>query len=69
MRETPLIHASLGRMLTVGRVSFFAVLTACLFGLSACAKAPLHHQESFVFGTRVEILIAGMEEVRARLPG
>jgi thiamine biosynthesis lipoprotein len=26
----------------------------------------LHHQESYVFGTRVEILVAGVEEARAR---
>lgn len=37
----------------------------CLF-LSACGRAPLHHQESFVFGTRVEILIAGLDESKAR---
>ena len=36
------------------------------FLLSACGKAPLHYQESFVFGTRVEILVAGLEEARAR---
>ncbi len=34
--------------------------------LSACSKAPLHQQESFVFGTRVEILIAGLDEAKAR---
>ena len=34
--------------------------------LSACSKAPLHYQESFVFGTRVEILVAGLEEARAQ---
>ena len=34
--------------------------------LSACGKAPLYHQESFVFGTRVEILIAGLDEEKAR---
>lgn len=34
--------------------------------LAACGKAPLHQQESFVFGTRVEILIAGLEEAQAR---
>ena len=34
--------------------------------LAACGKAPLHQQESFVFGTRVEILIAGLDEVQAR---
>ena len=34
--------------------------------LAACGKAPLHQQESFVFGTRVEILIAGLDDARAR---
>jgi len=46
-------------------------LVSALFGLvllflSACGKAPVHHQESFVFGTRVEILVAGLEEAQAR---
>jgi len=34
--------------------------------ITACGKAPLHQQESFVFGTRVEVLIAGLEETQAR---
>jgi thiamine biosynthesis lipoprotein len=34
--------------------------------LSACGKAPLYQQESFVFGTRVELLIAGIDEAQAR---
>ena len=42
------------------------LLVAMFFALSACTKAPLHQQESFVFGTRVEIRIAGMEEAQAR---
>ena len=37
-----------------------------LLGLAACGKAPLHQQESFVFGTRVEVLIAGLEDAKAR---
>ena len=37
-----------------------------LLALTACTKAPLHHQESFVFGTRVEVLIAGLDEAQAR---
>jgi len=41
-------------------------LAALVFLLAACAKAPLHHQESFVFGTRVEVLIAGLDEAQAR---
>ncbi len=34
--------------------------------LVACRQAPLYQQESFVFGTRVEILIAGLPEAKAR---
>lgn len=34
--------------------------------LAACGGAPLHHQEAFVFGTRVEVLIAGLPEAEAR---
>ena len=42
------------------------LLAALVLVLSACSKAPLHQQESFVFGTRVEILIAGLDEAQAR---
>ena len=42
------------------------LLVAMFFALSACTKAPLHQQESFVFGTRVEIRIAGLKEAQAR---
>lgn len=45
------------------RLVFLAALLLCL---AACGKAPLHHQESFVFGTRVEVLIAGLDEAQAR---
>ena len=35
--------------------------------LGGCSKtAPLHQQESFVFGTRVEVLVWGVEEAKAR---
>ncbi|EXI74368.1 MAG TPA: FAD:protein FMN transferase [Candidatus Accumulibacter phosphatis] len=34
--------------------------------LAACSRAPLHQQEAFVFGTRVEVLIAGLPEAQAR---
>ena len=43
-----------------------ALLGLALLFLAACGKAPVHHQESFVFGTRVEILVAGLDEARAR---
>ena len=42
-------------------LALFFVLT-----LASCAKAPLYRQESFVFGTRVELLIAGLETAQAR---
>jgi thiamine biosynthesis lipoprotein len=42
-----------------------SLLAAVVFFLAACGR-PLHQQESFVFGTRVEILIAGLDEARAR---
>lgn len=42
------------------------ILCLVTFLVSACGKAPLHRQESFVFGTRVEILIAGADEAKAR---
>lgn len=46
------------------RLTLLALL-ALLLG--ACGtKTPLHQQESFVFGTRVEILIAGLDEAHAR---
>lgn len=34
--------------------------------LSACGKPPVQQQESFVFGTRVEVLVAGESEAKAR---
>ena len=43
-----------------------ALLFALILGLTACGKAPLHQQESFVFGTRIEILVAGLDEAKAR---
>lgn len=42
------------------------ILALLLAALTACGKPPLHQQESFVFGTRVEILIAGVDEAKAR---
>lgn len=37
----------------------------CLF-LAACSKAPLTQQEAYVFGTRVEVLVAAVPEAEAR---
>ena len=48
------------------RARLIALTGLLLLFLTACGKAPLHQQESFVFGTRVEILIAGLDEARAR---
>ena len=43
-----------------------ALAALLILWLAACGKPPLHHQESFVFGTRVEVLIAGLDEAQAR---
>ena len=48
------------------RRCFLTLLLAWVLILAGCARAPLYQQESFVFGTRVEILIAGLDESRAR---
>jgi thiamine biosynthesis lipoprotein len=42
------------------------ILTLLLSLLAGCGKAPLLQQESFVFGTRVELLIAGLPDQQAR---
>ena len=42
------------------------ILLALLALLGACTKAPILQQESFVFGTRVEIIIAGLPEAQSR---
>ncbi|HRF72357.1 MAG TPA: FAD:protein FMN transferase [Accumulibacter sp.] len=42
------------------------LLLVLVWGLAACGKAPLHQQQAFVFGTRVEVLIAGLPEAVAR---
>ena len=46
----------------------FSLSVLCLGALllNACGKPPLHQQESYVFGTRVELLIAGVAESQAR---
>ncbi|CAG0969158.1 FAD:protein FMN transferase [Rhodocyclaceae bacterium] len=44
---------------------WLALLAVCL--LAACQRGPqLHSQESYVFGTRVEVLVWGAEEAQAR---
>ena len=50
----------------IRKLRTFLSLCCLVWLLAACGKAPLHHQESFVFGTRVEILVAGLDEARAR---
>ncbi|SBT06908.1 ApbE family lipoprotein [Candidatus Accumulibacter aalborgensis] len=48
------------------RGSRLGLLIIVFCALAACSRAPLHHQEAFVFGTRVEVLIAGLPEAEAR---
>ncbi|MDR1935615.1 MAG: FAD:protein FMN transferase [Candidatus Accumulibacter sp.] len=45
--------------------SLFPLLLLLLL-LAACGRPALYRQESYVFGTRVEILVAGVDEARAR---
>ena len=46
----------------------FLTLFALLFALAGCAKeTPVHREQSFVFGTMVEVTIAGEDEARARV--
>jgi len=42
------------------------VLALLLLALAGCAKPPLYTQESYVFGTRVEVSIYGEPEANAR---
>jgi len=42
------------------------LLFLLVLGLSACGKEPLYQQESYVFGTRVEVTIYGEKDERAR---
>lgn len=56
------------------RLSAWRSLCCALLALLAllpagCGPAPPLHQESFVFGTRVELLIAGVPEEQARAAG
>lgn len=46
--------------------SWFLVFALFPLLLAACRRPALHRQESYVFGTRVEILVAGVEEAKAR---
>lgn len=46
-------------------ITLFAL--ACLATLAGCSKeAPVHREQSFVFGTMVEVTIAGESEARAK---
>jgi len=42
------------------------VLALLFLSLTACSRNQLHSQESFVFGTRVEVLVWGAQEASAR---
>ncbi len=43
----------------------FLTLLAALFLLAACSRPAVHHREAFVFGTRVEILVAEADAARS----
>ena len=42
------------------------VATLGVLSLVACQPAPPHHEESYVFGTRIDVQIAGLPETQAR---
>ena len=42
------------------------VIVLCCALLAGCARETVHQQESFVFGTRVEVLVADADEASAR---
>lgn len=48
-------------------LTFLLATFVLLFALAGCAKeTPVHREQSFVFGTMVEVTISGEEEARAR---
>lgn len=49
-------------------IRWLALCLAAMF-LAACGPSPPWRQESFVFGTRVELLISGVPETQARAAG
>lgn len=50
----------------ISRFTSWLILGSMLLGLSGCGKEALHQQQSYVFGTLVEISIYGEEEARAK---
>ncbi len=44
----------------------FGLTLFILFCLGSCSKPPLHREEAYVFGTRVEVLVAALPEAQAR---
>lgn len=48
------------------KVIFHAAILAAVFILSACTKETVYQEEGFVFGTRVEISIVGVDEKLSR---
>jgi thiamine biosynthesis lipoprotein len=48
------------------RISLWLMVFIVFPLLPACQRSPLYRQESYVFGTRVEILVAGVDEAQAR---
>ena len=49
-----------------GRVSLFVAFLAAILVLVACTKEPIYRQQSYVFGTLVEVTIWGENEPRAQ---
>jgi FAD:protein FMN transferase len=49
-----------------GRVSLFVAFLAAILVLIACTKEPIYRQQSYVFGTLVEVTIWGENDARAQ---
>ena len=48
------------------KLALHALLSCAVFILSACSKEPVYQEEGFVFGTRVEVSVYGVDETIAR---
>lgn len=54
------------RVSMLSRLAHGLCLLLALLLLAGCQRAPLVTQESYVFGTRVEVIVAGLPEAEAR---
>lgn len=53
-------------LLGIGKMTAIVILLLSAFILSGCEKSRLEQQESFVFGTRVDVTVAGTDPEKAK---